>query len=90
MLDGIRSELSTEIIFVTFINNGGVSRSPHLSCEGHLVGGLVEFSLAVVPSVATGEVHGLEREFPDVDIAEITGWSIRSRARSAKSSVDQL
>ena len=48
MLNGITSELSTEIIFVTFINNGGVSRSPHLSCEGHLVGGLVEFSLAVV------------------------------------------
>ena len=50
----------------------------------------MEFSLALVPSITTGEVHGLEREFPDVDIAEITGWSIRSRARSAKSSVDQL
>ena len=60
MLDGIRSELSTEIIFVTFINDGGVSRSPHLSCEGHLVGGLVEFSLAVVFVQMARTVHGSE------------------------------
>ena len=49
----------------------------------------MEFSLSVVFFLAR-KVHGLQREFSDVDIAEVTWWSIGSRAWCAETGVDQL